>query len=68
MKKPEVGAYYKTKFGHAFKIVSINETLNYATIEWVTEECIRSWARTWDYRISPELIENKLTSLEIELL
>jgi hypothetical protein len=64
MKKPEVGKFYKNMFGHIFKVIHIDETLELAVVEWMGEDC----KRTWDYRRYPEHIKRKLTPLEVELL
>ena len=64
MKKPKVGDYYKNRLGNAFKVLSVNDFLGFAVVEWVGED----FGRTWNYLVFPEPIEHKLTSLEIELL
>ncbi len=64
MKKPEVGDYYRASSLRVLKIISVNKFLNEATYTWTTSE----EAHIWDYKGFPEILKNKLTSLEIELL
>jgi hypothetical protein len=64
IQKPEVGNYYRNYRDYVFKILSVDENIGEATIQW----CGSKDMQIWDYIEFPECLDNKLSPLEVELL
>ena len=61
---PRVGEYYQTFRGGILKIIQVNEGKGEAIYHFIDSKRIH----IWDYELYPEVLNYKLTPLELELL